>query len=126
VACTTVLSYSALNKEKPMPEFRKLSHEEIERLKNPKRATSDSAQAQVAREYDEYVADLQPGEYAEVTLDEGDNKLTVRSRLSAAANRRGLVLEYTRTRGPVIRFKVEVQDPSLPQVEQEKEAELLA
>jgi hypothetical protein len=108
-----------------MPEFRKLSHDEIERLKNPKRATGDSARAQVAREYDVFVADLQPGEYAEVTLDAGDNKLTVRSRLTAAANRRGLVLEYSRTQGPVIRFKVEVQDPSLPQVEQEKEAELL-
>jgi 4-aminobutyrate aminotransferase-like enzyme len=109
-----------------MPEFRKLSQEEIERLKNPKRANGDSTRAQLAREYDEYVADLHPGEYVEVILDEGDNKLTVRKRLTAAANRRGLVLEYTRTHGPVIRFKVELQDPSLPQVEQEKEAELLA
>jgi hypothetical protein len=109
-----------------MPEFRKLSQEEIERLKDPKRARGDSARAQVAREYDAYVADLQPGEYAEVILDEGDNKLTVRKRLTAAANRRRLVLEYSRTLGPVIRFKVELQDPSLPQVEQQKEAELLA
>jgi hypothetical protein len=113
-----------LHKEKPMPEFRKLSQEEVERLKKQKRTTSISARAELAREYDAYVADLQPGEYAEVTLDEGDTKLTVRKRLTAAANRRGLVLEYTRTQGPVIRFKVEVQDPSLPQVEQEKEAEL--
>jgi hypothetical protein len=37
---------------------------------------------------------------------EGEGKLTVRNRLKAAAERRGLTIEFIRTPGSSIRFKV--------------------
>lgn len=88
-----------------MATIRKLTTEEIERLRGGKpRGTSE--RARVAQEYDVLLASFAPDEYGEVDLEEGERKLTVRHQLSAAAKRRGWALRYTPTRGQRIRFQV--------------------
>jgi len=46
------------------------------------------------------------GDYGEATLDEGENRLTVRNRLKAAAGRRNFGVEFRRTSGDLIRFRI--------------------
>jgi hypothetical protein len=45
-------------------------------------------------------------EHGEVQLDEGQSKLNIRNRLRSAAERRGLKLEFIRSNGIVVRFKI--------------------
>lgn len=86
-----------------MPSIRKLSPEEV-----TSRETSKLSQRQqTARQYDALLADFAPGEWAEVELDDGDNRLTVRNRLQAAAERRGFNLAFRRTSGNMVRFAIE-------------------
>lgn len=89
-----------------MPTIRKLQESEVQGLTNK----GETARAQVAREYDGYLADFSPNDYGEATVDEGESKLTVRNRLRAAAGRRGLKMTFLRTSGPMVRFKVEEDD----------------
>ncbi len=89
-----------------MPTIRKLQVEEVQNLNKKK----ESARSQVAQEYDGYLADFQPEDYGEATVDENESKLTVRNRIKAAAGRRGLKLTFLRTSGPAVRFKVEEDD----------------
>jgi hypothetical protein len=46
------------------------------------------------------------GDEGEAELEEGEKRLTVRSRFKAAAARRGIALTFQRTRGNVLQFKV--------------------
>jgi hypothetical protein len=93
-----------------MPTIRKLHEDEVQ-----KRGTKgESARAQVAREYDGYLADFAPNDYGEALVDEHESKLTVRNRLRAAAQRRGWRLAFLRTPGPVIRFRVGTADADQP------------
>ena len=46
------------------------------------------------------------GDYGIAELEEGESKLNVRNRLKGAAERRGLSLEFLRTKGDAIRFKL--------------------
>ncbi len=89
-----------------MPTIRKLQEEEVQSLSKK----NESARSQVAREYDGYLADFSPNDYGEATVDESESKLTVRNRLKAAAQRRGLKVTFLRTTGPAVRFKVEEDD----------------
>jgi hypothetical protein len=98
-----------------MATIRKLTIEEIEQLRRggqKKRSDRLSNRAQVAQEYDAFLADFAPSDYGEVDLAEDENKLTVRSRLNAAAKRRGWRLIYTPTRGQSIRFQIREGSPS--------------
>jgi hypothetical protein len=56
--------------------------------------------------YDSILADYEVGDYGEAMLDAEDNRLTVRNRLKAAATRRGLGVEFRRTSGDLLRFKI--------------------
>ncbi len=85
-----------------MPTIRKLEADEVK----TRGKKGESARAQVAREYDGYLAEFAPDEYGEAIVDENESKLTVRNRLKAAAQRRGWRLDFLRTPGPVIRFRV--------------------
>ncbi|MFO7169098.1 MAG: hypothetical protein DIU80_013835 [Chloroflexota bacterium] len=85
-----------------MPSVRKLSPDEVRRLQN----RGKSQRKLIEEQYDEFLRDYAPGDYGEADLEEGENRLTVRNRLKAAAARRGLALEFRRTRGPVLRFYV--------------------
>lgn len=91
-----------------MPTIRKLSSDEITAHKTAKL----SARQQTAYQYDALLADFAPGEWAEVDLDDGDNRLTIRNRLEAAATRRRLHLAFRRTSGRMVRFVIEAAPPA--------------
>ncbi len=84
-----------------MPTFRKLDADEVRRG-----GKALSARAQMQREYDNYLADFSSDEYGEAVIDDNESKLTVRNRLRAAAERRGLDIDFLRSPGPVIRFQL--------------------
>jgi hypothetical protein len=109
-----------------MPTIRKLTAEEVEALE-AKQSKGDNARAEIAPLYDQFLIEFGPNEHGEVMLDEGQNKLTIRNRLRSAAERHGLKLEFIRTNGIVVRFKVvsengnEATEVSGPTYEQEME-----
>lgn len=84
-----------------MPRFRKLSPAEI-----PAKAPTLSTRAQVAQSYDALLADFAIGDYGRVELVDGERRNIVRSRLHAAARRRGVQLRFRPGPGPLI-FRVE-------------------
>jgi hypothetical protein len=85
-----------------MPNFRKLEPEEVKAYQDKGKGTRKLTEEL----YDSILSDYEVGDYGEATLDEGDNRLTVRNRLKAAANRRGIGIEFRRTNGDLLRFKV--------------------
>jgi hypothetical protein len=85
-----------------MPTVRKLEPDEVRAIESRGKGTRKLIEEQ----YDEFLRDYLPGDYGEVDLEEGDNRLTVRNRLKAAAGRRNMGLEFRRTRGPLLRFRV--------------------
>ena len=85
-----------------MPNFRKLDPEEV-------KAQQDKGKAQrkiTEEQYDAILADYEVGEYGEATLDEDENRLTVRNRMKAAATRRGIGVDFRRSTGELLRFKI--------------------
>lgn len=86
-----------------MPTVRKLSLEEVRSFENRGKSTRKIIEEQ----YDEFFRDYNAGDYGEAELEEGEKRLTVRNRLRAAAQRRNLNIEFKRTRGDVLRFKVQ-------------------
>jgi hypothetical protein len=85
-----------------MPQVRKLEPEEIQEIQNKGKGTRKLVEEQ----YDAILSDYEVGEYGEAVLDEGDNRLTVRNRMKAAATRRGISIEFRRTSMDIIRFKI--------------------
>jgi hypothetical protein len=85
-----------------MPAFRKLEPAEVQTIENKGKGTRKLTEEQ----YDAFLADYAVGDYGEATLDEGENRLTVRNRLKAAASRRGIGIDFRRTQGDLLRFKV--------------------
>lgn len=85
-----------------MPQVRKLDPEEV-------KAYQDKGKGQrklVEEQYDAILSDYEVGEYGEAVLDEGENRLTVRNRMKAAATRRGIGINFRRTTGDIIRFQI--------------------
>ena len=64
-----------------MPNFRKLDPVEVQTIENK----GKGERRLTAELYDSILADYAVGEYGEATLDAGENRLTVRNRLKAAA-----------------------------------------
>jgi hypothetical protein len=93
-----------------MPTVRKLTPEEIRAIQQGKSYKEPSQRKQVAAEYDAYLADMHPGDVADVDLAEDDNRLTVANRLKAAAQRRGVILRFRRASGNQLRFEVAALD----------------
>ena len=90
-----------------MPKVRKPTDEEIEKLTRPRVARQGPSQRELIRQqYRQYLQDLQSGDWVAVELEEGERKLTVRNRLKRAAAELGMELEFRRSRGPVIYFRV--------------------
>jgi hypothetical protein len=85
-----------------MPQVRKLDPEEVkayqDKGKGERRLTAEL--------YDSILADYEIGEYGEATLDEGENRLTVRNRMKAAATRRGIDINFRRTTGNLLHFQI--------------------
>ncbi len=80
-----------------MPSFRKVSPAEIAALAQP----PAGARAEIAREYDEYLASFAVGDYGRAALFDGERRELVRQRLQAAARRRGLALRFRSGPGPL-------------------------
>jgi hypothetical protein len=85
-----------------MPNFRKLEPEEVQAFQNK----GKGERRLTAELYDSILADYEVGEYGEAVLDEGENRLTVRNRMKAAATRRGVDINFRRTTGDLLRFQV--------------------
>ena len=85
-----------------MPKFRKLDPEEVKAYQDKGKGTRKITEEQ----YDAIFADYEVGEYGEATLDEGENRLTVRNRMKAAAMRRGIGINFRRTQGDLLRFQI--------------------
>lgn len=85
-----------------MPKVRKLSHDEVWDLEKKNKGQ----RKMVEEEYDRFLSDYSIGEYGEAELEENENRITVRNRLKAAATRRGLALDFKRTKGNMLRFRV--------------------
>jgi hypothetical protein len=85
-----------------MPNFRKLDPEEVKAHENKGKGTRKI----VEELYDSILADYAIGEYGEALLDQGENRLTVRNRMKAAATRRGIGINFRRTNGDLIRFQI--------------------
>ena len=80
-----------------MPSFRKLSPAEVAALENP----SISTRAEIAGEYDDYLASFVVGDYGRAELIDGERRAAIRRRLQAAACRRGLALRFRPGPGPL-------------------------
>jgi hypothetical protein len=85
-----------------MPTLRKLVPEEIQTIENKGKGLRKLTEEQ----YDQFLAEYDADEYGEAELSDDEKRLTVRNRLKAAAGRRGLRLNFLRTTGSIIRFKV--------------------
>jgi len=85
-----------------MPQVRKLAPEEVQTIENKGKGLRKLTEEQ----YDAILADFEVGEYGEGTLEEGENRLTVRNRFKAAATRRGVAINFRRTSGDLIRFQI--------------------
>jgi hypothetical protein len=85
-----------------MPSVRKLSQEEVRTLEN----RGKGQRKLIEEQYDTILSEYGEGDYGEADLEEAENRLTVRNRLKAAANRRSLALDFKRTKGNLLRFKV--------------------
>jgi hypothetical protein len=85
-----------------MPQVRTLAPEEVYTLENKGKGQRKLTE----EEYNQYLADYELGDYGEAELSDDENRLTVRNRFKAAAQRRGLTLDFKRTKGNTLRFKV--------------------
>ncbi len=84
-----------------MPTFRRLSAEEIAKLQPPRRNSVDLS------EYREFVQGLAPGEGGEIQLAPGDERRTIKRRLTAAAKQMKMQVRYRRSPEGVLRFEVQ-------------------
>src|SRR5262245_22715609 len=94
--------FPADRKGQAMPHMQKLSPEEVRTLEYREKGQRKLIEEQ----YDAFLADYGPGDYGETNLEPDENRLTVRNRFGAAAQRRGLVLHFLRTNATLLRFRV--------------------
>lgn len=85
-----------------MPQLRKLAPEEVQAIENKGKGLRKLTE----EEYDRFLADYEVGDYGEAELEGDEKRLTVRNRLKAAAGRRGIGVDFKRTQGNIIRFKI--------------------
>jgi hypothetical protein len=85
-----------------MPNFRKLDPSEVQTIQNK----GKGERTLIAEQYDAILADYEVGDYGEAVLDEGENRLTIRNRMKAAASRRGIGIDFRRSNGEFVRFKI--------------------
>jgi hypothetical protein len=83
-----------------MPEFRKLSSDEVAKIQRRRGRAVDLT------EYSEIVAALGVGEMGEATVSADEKKATVKRRLTTAARRAGKELRYRRTGEDRLLFEV--------------------
>jgi hypothetical protein len=97
---------------------RKLTAEEVADLE-ARMSGGKAALAEIAAQYDQFLIEFEPNELGEITLEEGERRLNIRNRLKAAAERRGWKLQFIRTTGLVVRFRIVADEATTPSSEQE-------
>ncbi len=85
-----------------MPNIRRLSPEEIQRLRSRGSRVDLST-------YEQGLRDLDEGEWGLIQLDPGEKVTTVKRRYTAAAKNQGKQLVYKRLRNNTIPFEVRAQ-----------------
>jgi hypothetical protein len=85
-----------------MPKVRKLSEDEVLTLERKNKGQRKLIEEQ----YDAFLDGYNLGDYGEAELEPDENRITVRNRLKAAAARRELALDFRRTKGNTLRFRV--------------------
>ena len=85
-----------------MPTVRKLSQDEVRTIENK----GKGLRKLIEEEYDMFLGDYDVGDYGEAELTSDEKRLTVRNRLKAAAKRRGVSIDFKRTQGNILRFKI--------------------
>jgi hypothetical protein len=93
-----------------MPNVRKLNADEVRALENK----GKGQRKLVEEQYDAIIGDYSAGDYGEAVLEPGENRLTVRNRLKAAARRQNLAIDFRRTKEDLLRFQV-VAAPATPE-----------
>ena len=94
-----------------MPQVRKLAPEEVQDIQNK----GKGLRKLVEEQYDAILGDYAVGDYGEAILDPEENRLTVRNRMKAAASRHDIGIEFRRTSGDLIRFKIIEPTTSTPE-----------
>jgi hypothetical protein len=85
-----------------MPTVRKLTQEEVRTIENK----GKGLRKLIEEEYDLFMGDYGVGDYGEAELSSDEKRLTVRNRLKAAAKRQGVSIDFKRTQGNILRFKI--------------------
>ena len=85
-----------------MPTVRKLTQDEVRTIENK----GKGLRKLIEEEYDLFLSDYDEGDYGEAELTTDEKRLTVRNRLKAAAKRKGVSIDFKRTQGNILRFKV--------------------
>lgn len=85
-----------------MPNVRKLSQDEVRVIENK----GKGQRKLIEEQYDTILGEYAEGEYGEASLEPGENRLTVRNRLKSAARRRGLAIDFRRTKDDLLRFQI--------------------
>ncbi|GAB4188504.1 MAG: hypothetical protein OHK0022_00420 [Roseiflexaceae bacterium] len=85
-----------------MPNVRKLSPDEVRTIEGKVKGQRKLIEEQ----YDQILREYNEGDYGEAELEPNENRITVRNRLKAAAARAGKSLDFKRTKGDLLRFKV--------------------
>jgi hypothetical protein len=85
-----------------MPTVRKLTQEEVRTIENK----GKGLRKLIEEEYDMFLSDYDVGDYGEAELTSDEKRLTVRNRLKAAAKRRDVSIDFKRTQGNILRFKI--------------------
>ena len=85
-----------------MPKVRKLSEDEVLTIERKNKGQ----RRLVEEQYDMFLEGYGVGDYGEAELEEDEKRITVRNRLKAAATRREIGLEFRRTKGDTLRFRV--------------------
>ena len=93
-----------------MPQVRKLAPDEVQAFQNK----GKGQRKLVEEQYDAILSDYEVGDYGEAILEPEDNRLTVRNRLKAAAVRRSIRIDFRRTSGDLLRFKIVEQSNTSP------------
>ena len=86
-----------------MPQLRKWTLEEVTALTAEKQSNG-AGRKEIEASYDALIADMSAGEFATVSLEDGENKPTTRNRLKGAAERRNLTIAFRRTKDNTIVF----------------------
>jgi hypothetical protein len=104
------LLYKGVERGREMPQVRKLAPDEVQAFQNK----GKGQRKLVEEQYDAILSDYEVGDYGEAILEPDDNRLTVRNRLKAAASRRSVGIDFRRTSGELLRFKIVEQSDSSP------------